>query len=94
MTHDDAYPAVRLSCLEQQSSCHPDLCNPAQTCRSVAITLYTRFTTVLIVLALIVLAVTIAVVLRRYLAGNRPDLGLVTERWLAEYRADASRPSR
>ncbi|MBI2828479.1 MAG: hypothetical protein HYX77_04310 [Acidobacteria bacterium] len=48
----------------------------------------------LIVVALSVLAMGIAVVLRKNLAGGRPDLGWVSERWLAEYRADASRPSR
>ena len=53
-----------------------------------------RSTTVLIVVALIVLALTIAVALRRYRAGSSGDLGWVTERWLAEYRADSSRPSR
>ncbi len=47
----------------------------------------------LIVVALVVLAMTIAVV-RKYRARGGPDLGWVTERWLAEYRADASRPSR
>jgi hypothetical protein len=49
---------------------------------------------VLIVVALSVLAMSIAVVLRKNLAGSCPDLGWVSERWLAEYRADASRPSR
>lgn len=49
---------------------------------------------VLIVLALSVLAMTTAAVLHRRLAGGPTDLGWVSERWLAEYRADASRPSR
>ena len=35
-----------------------------------------------------------AAVMRRRLAGGNPDPGWVSERWLAEYRADASRPSR
>jgi hypothetical protein len=51
-------------------------------------------TTVLIVVALSVLVMTIAAVLHKTLAGGPPDLGSVSERWLAEYRADASRPSR
>lgn len=71
-----------------------DLCRTAQTCRFLAITLYTRLTTVLIVVALSVLVMTIAAVLHKTLAGGPPDLGSVSERWLAEYRADASRPSR
>jgi hypothetical protein len=49
---------------------------------------------VLIVVALSVLAIVIAAVLRRGFTASRPDLGWVSERWLAEYRADASRPSR
>jgi hypothetical protein len=49
---------------------------------------------VLIVVALSVLALSIAAVLHKKLAGRRPDLGWVSERWLAEYRADASRPPR
>jgi len=66
----------------------------AQTCRCRATTLYTRFTTVLIVVALSILVVSIAAVLHRRLIRKPPDLGWVSERWLAEYRADASRPSR
>ena len=66
----------------------------AQTCRCPATTLYTRFTTVLIVVALSILVVSIAAVLHRRLIRAPPDLGWVSERWLAEYRADASRPSR
>lgn len=53
-----------------------------------------RLTTVLIVVALVVLAMAIAVGFHKRRAEGRPDLGWVTERWLAEYRADASRPSR
>jgi len=49
---------------------------------------------VLIVVALSILAVSIAAVLHRRLIRAPPDLGWVSERWLAEYRADASRPSR
>jgi hypothetical protein len=49
---------------------------------------------VLIVVALSVLVVSFAAVLHKRLAGVAPDLGWVSERWLAEYRADASRPSR
>lgn len=48
----------------------------------------------LIVVALCILAMSIAAVLRKRLVGAPPDLGWVSERWLAEYRADASRPSR
>lgn len=72
----------------------PDLCNTVQTCRCVALTLHMRFTTVLTVIALSVLAMSIAVVVRKSLAGGGPELGCVSERWLAEHRADASRPSR
>jgi hypothetical protein len=34
-----------------------------------------------------------AAVMRRKLVGEDPDLGWVSERWLAEYRADSTRPS-
>lgn len=32
-------------------------------------------------------------VMRRRTVGADPDLGWVSERWLAEYRADSTRPS-
>ena len=53
-----------------------------------------ELTYVLIAVALGVVAVSVAALLHRRLAGAHPDLGWVSERWLAEYRADASRPSR
>jgi len=49
---------------------------------------------VLILVALTVLAIGIATLLRRHFASDEPDMGSVSERWLAEYRADSSRPSR
>jgi hypothetical protein len=49
---------------------------------------------VLVLAALIALTISvIAVVRRRRSAGAAPDLGWVSERWLAEYRADSTRPS-
>ena len=48
----------------------------------------------LIVVALSILALSIAALLHKRLVGAPPDLGWVSERWLAEYRQDASRPSR
>lgn len=48
----------------------------------------------MIIVALSVLAMSLAVVFRKSFAGGHPDLGCVSERWLAEYRADASSPSR
>jgi hypothetical protein len=48
----------------------------------------------LIVVALSILVLSIVAVLHKRLVGAAPDLGWVSERWLAEYRADASRPSR
>ena len=49
--------------------------------------------TVLVLAALIALTVSLIAVLRRSAAGGDPDLGWVSERWLAEYRADSTRPS-
>jgi hypothetical protein len=46
------------------------------------------------VVALSVLAMTVAAILRRNLAGSASDLGCVSEHWLAEYRADESSPPR
>lgn len=48
---------------------------------------------VLVLAALVVLIVSLVVVMRRRTAGGEPDLGWVSERWLAEYRADSTRPS-
>jgi len=50
--------------------------------------------TLFIIVTLSVLSMTIAAVLHKRMVGNQPDLGWVSERWLAEYRADASRPPR
>lgn len=50
--------------------------------------------TLFIIATLSVLSMGIAAVLHRRAIGNQPDLGWVSERWLAEYRADASRPPR
>ena len=103
MSHDDAYATTRLCCLGHQRSSTTDLFAELnhRICAEwhrrtgcLAITLYTRFTAVLIVVALSILAASIAAVLHRRLTGAPPDLGSVSERWLAEYRADASRPSR
>ena len=49
--------------------------------------------TMLVLAALSVLLVGLIAVLRRRTAGDDPDLGWVSERWLAEYRADSTRPS-
>lgn len=48
----------------------------------------------LLTTALCVLALGIFAVLRRHLTGDKTELGGVSERWLAEYRTDSSRPSR
>jgi hypothetical protein len=48
---------------------------------------------VLVLAALVVLILSLVVVMRRRTAGGEPDLGWVSERWLAEYRADSTRPS-
>ena len=48
---------------------------------------------VLVLAALTALTVSLIAVLRRRAAGADPDLGWVSERWLAEYRADSTRPS-
>jgi hypothetical protein len=50
---------------------------------------------VLIVLVLCILTTFSVVVFvrRRRAAGDHPDLGWVSERWLQEYRADSTRPS-
>ncbi|MDA1183066.1 MAG: hypothetical protein O2930_00290 [Acidobacteria bacterium] len=47
----------------------------------------------LIVLGLSVLAVVGAFAVRALILGSRPDLGFVSERWLAELKADSSGPS-
>ena len=54
-----------------------------------------RSTYVLVLAALSVLTLSLVAVavLRRRLAGGDPDLGWVSERWLAEHRADSARPS-
>ena len=39
-----------------------------------------------------VLTLSLLAVLRRRTARGEPDLGWVSERWLAEYRADSTRP--
>ena len=51
-------------------------------------------TVVVLCIVLSVLATGIAFLHRKHIAGGHPDFGWVSERWLAEYRADASRPSR
>ena len=51
-------------------------------------------TVVVLCIVLSVLATGIAFLRRRHVAAGQPDFGWVSERWLAEYRADASRPSR
>jgi hypothetical protein len=49
---------------------------------------------VLIFAALCILTLGAFAGLRRWrAAGEQPDLGWVSERWLAEYRADSTRPS-
>jgi hypothetical protein len=48
----------------------------------------------LILFAVVVIALAVAAVFHRRLASGEPDMGTVSERWLAEYRADSSRPSR
>ena len=48
---------------------------------------------VLVLAALVVLILSLVAVMRRRTAGAEPDLGWVSERWLAEYRADSTRPS-
>jgi len=48
---------------------------------------------VLAALAVLTLSLVAAAVIRRRAAGEAPDLGWVSERWLAEYRADSTRPS-
>jgi hypothetical protein len=48
----------------------------------------------LILFVLVVTALAVAAVFHRRLASGEPDMGTVSERWLAEYRADSSRPSR
>jgi hypothetical protein len=50
--------------------------------------------TLLIVVALSLLTLRIAATMHKSLAGAQPDLGYVSEHWLTEYRADASRPPR
>ncbi|MSO46061.1 MAG: hypothetical protein EXQ59_04755 [Acidobacteria bacterium] len=53
-----------------------------------------RFIPVLTIVVLSVLATSVAFLCRKHVAAGQPDFGWVSERWLAEYRADASRPSR
>jgi hypothetical protein len=48
---------------------------------------------VLVLAALSVLILSFVAVMRRRTARAEPDLGWVSERWLAEYRADSARPS-
>jgi hypothetical protein len=48
---------------------------------------------VLILAALCVVTLIVFALLRRRLTSGEPDLGWVSERWLAEYRADSTRPS-
>ena len=48
---------------------------------------------VLVLGALGVLVLSLVTVMRRRTVGAEPDLGWVSERWLAEYRADSTRPS-
>ena len=65
------------------------LCRTAQTCGAPGGTLYD----VLVLGALGVLVLGLVTVMRRRTVGADPDLGWVSERWLAEYRADSTRPS-
>ena len=65
------------------------LCRTAQTWRRAGRTLYD----VLVLGALGVLVLSLVTVMRRRTVGGEPDLGWVSERWLAEYRADSTRPS-
>ena len=65
------------------------LCRTAQTWRRAG--RYAR--RVLVLTALAVLTLSLVTVMRRRAAGAEPDLGWVSERWLAEYRADSTRPS-
>ena len=51
-------------------------------------------TIVVLSVVLSVLATSVAFLCRKHVAAGQPDFGWVSERWLAEYRADASRPSR
>ena len=48
----------------------------------------------LIALVLCLVALSLVVIVRRSLATGGVDLGSVSERWLAEYRADEFSPSR
>jgi hypothetical protein len=48
---------------------------------------------VLVLAALGALILSLVAVIRRRTVGADPDLGWVSERWLAEYRADSTRPS-
>ena len=50
--------------------------------------------TLLIIVALSLLMLRVAATMHTSLAGAQPDLGYVSEQWLMEYRADASRPPR
>jgi hypothetical protein len=50
-------------------------------------------TQVLILAALCIVTLTLVALVRRRLTSGEPDLGWVSERWLAEYRADSTRPS-
>ena len=47
---------------------------------------------VLVLAAVSVLTLTLIALLSRQTVGAQPDLGWVSERWLAEHRADSTRP--
>ncbi len=67
----------------------PSLCTTAQTNGGCG----RRVTQVLILAALCIVTLTLVALVRRRLTSGEPDLGWVSERWLAEYRADSTRPS-
>ena len=52
-----------------------------------------RSAEVLVLAAVGVFTLSLVVVLGKRSGGGEPDLGCVSERWLAEYRADSTRPS-
>jgi hypothetical protein len=54
---------------------------------------YAPYVLVLTALGVLTVSLLVAAVLRRRFPGGEPDLGWVSERWLAEYRADSTRPS-
>ena len=53
----------------------------------------TLYDVLVLAAALGTLVLTLVTVMRRRTVGADPDLGWVSERWLAEYRADSTRPS-